>query len=161
MCVRLYFIRDRLAMNVIDQILADLRQESCVFCRLAATDPWRIQKSASSVAPFYAVLSGKARIETADSVYDLYEGDFLVLPSGESHEMTSFDSANAPSVSLVALLNETGVEPYRRGMRYREVVQLQHGGGGSQSVILVGIFSFGDPPPKPATHRAAACACHP
>src|SRR5271156_6394051 len=47
--------------EVLDQLLADLRQESCVFCRLEATEPFRIQKSASPVAPFYAVLSGNAR----------------------------------------------------------------------------------------------------
>ncbi|WP_193199834.1 AraC family transcriptional regulator [Nostoc sp. MG11] len=132
-------------MDVIDQLLADLRQESCVFCQLEATEPWRIQKSASSVAPFYVVLSGKAQIGTANNLYDLYEGDFLVLPSGEPHDLTGFDSARAPAVPLLRLLDQAGIEPYRRGMRYRRTVHLQHGGGGSQSVILVGIFSFGDP----------------
>lgn len=149
MCLRLSFIRERLAMDVIDQLLADLRQESCVFCQLEATEPWRIQKSASSVAPFYAVLSGKARIETANNAHDLCEGDFLVLPSGEPHELTGSNSASAPPVPLVSLLNKAGVEPWRRGMRYRRTVYLQHGGGGSRSVILVGIFSFGDPRRNP------------
>jgi hypothetical protein len=38
MRVRLSFIRERLAMDVIDQLLADLQKESCVFCRLDATE---------------------------------------------------------------------------------------------------------------------------
>jgi Cupin len=70
-------------MDVLDQLLADLRPESCVFCRLDANEPWRIQKSSITVAPFYAALSGKARIETANNAYDLREGEFLVLPGGE------------------------------------------------------------------------------
>lgn len=136
-------------MDVLDQLLFDLRQESCLFCRLEATEPFRIQKSASTVAPFYAVLAGKARIETANNAHDLNEGDFLVLPSGEPHELTGADCASAPPVALVSLLAEAGVEPWEPGMRYRSIVRLQHGGGGSQSVILVGIFSFGDPRRNP------------
>jgi AraC-like DNA-binding protein len=146
MCVRLHFMCERLAMNlamdVLDQLLADLRQESCVFCRLDATEPFRIQKGASPVAPFYAVLSGKARIETANNIYDLCAGDFLVLPGGEPHELTGADSA--PPVPLRSLLAKAGVEPWKPGIRYRKTVHLQHGGGGPQSVMLIGIFSFGD-----------------
>jgi len=136
-------------MDVIDQLLADLRQESCVFCRLDATEPWRIQKHASSVAPFYAVLSGKARIETANNAYDLCAGDFLVLPSGEPHELCGPDSASAPPVPLLSLLAEAGAEPWKPGIRYRKTIRLQHGGGGSQSVLLIGIFYFGDPRKNP------------
>jgi AraC-like DNA-binding protein len=149
MCIRLSFIRERLAMDVFDQLLADLRQESCVFCRLDASEPWCIQKSANAVAPFYAVLSGKARIETANKSYDLGAGDFLVLPSGEPHELTGGDSTSATPVSLLSLLAEAGSEPWKPGMRYRKTVHLQHGGGGPPSVILIGIFSFGDPRRNP------------
>ena len=53
MRVRLSFIHERLAMDVLDQLLADLRQESCVFYRLDATEPWRIWKCSSALAPFY------------------------------------------------------------------------------------------------------------
>jgi AraC-like DNA-binding protein len=137
-----------LTMDTIDRLLADLRQESCVFCRLEATEPWRIHKGTSYVAPFYTMLSGRARIETANTIYDLYEGDFLVLPNGEPHDLTGFVSS-APSVPLLTLLDRAGIEPYRRGMRYRKTIYLQHGGGGSQSAILVGIFSFGDPRQNP------------
>jgi AraC-like DNA-binding protein len=149
MRVRLDFIRDRLAMDVLDQLLADLRQESCVSCRLDVTEPWRIQKGSCAVAPFYAVLSGNARIATANNVHELCEGDFLVLPGGEPHDLTGAASATAPPVSLVSLLAEVGVEPWRPGMRYRKTVRLQHGGGGPRSVILAGIFSFGDPRKNP------------
>jgi hypothetical protein len=153
MCVRLSFVRERLAMDVgldvLDQLLADLRQESCVFCRLEATEPWRIQKCSSAVAPFYAVLSGKAKIETAQKTHDLSEGDFLVLPSGEPHELAGADSAGAPPVALMSLIAKAGVEPWRPGVRYRRTMHLQHGGGGARSVILSGIFYFGDPRKNP------------
>jgi hypothetical protein len=111
-----------LAMDVLDQLLADLRPESCVFCRLDATEPWRIQKSSITVAPLYAALSGKARIETANNAYDLREGEFLVLPGGEPHELTGADFASAPPVPLLSLLAEAGAEPWKPGMRYRRTV---------------------------------------
>jgi len=130
--------------EVLDQLLADLRQESCVFCRLEATEPFRIQKSASPVAPFYAVLSGNARIETANTAYDLCEGDFLVLPGGEPHELAGRDSTNAPAVPLLSLLAEAGAEPWKPGMRYRKIVRFEHGGGGPKSKLLIGVFYFGD-----------------
>jgi hypothetical protein len=149
MCFRLHFLRERLAMDVLDQLLADIRHESCVFCRLDATEPFRISKGPSTVAPFYAVLSGNARIETANDAYDLAEGDFLVLPGGQPHELTGVDSATAPTVPLLSLLAPAGAEPWRPGVRYRKTVHLQHGGGGSPSVLLIGIFSFGNPRRNP------------
>ncbi len=131
-------------MDIFDQLLADLRQESCVFCRLEVTEPWHIQKSACSVAPFYAVLSGKARIEAANNAYDLCAGDFLVLPGGEPHQVKGADPASARPVPLLSLLAEAGAEPWKPGVRYRRTVHLRHGGGGAQSVLLIGIFYFGD-----------------
>jgi len=77
MRIRLYFIRERF-MDVLDQLLADLRQESCVFCRLDATEPWRIQKL-SAVAFCSAFRQG--RIETANNAHDLCEETSWVLPS--------------------------------------------------------------------------------
>jgi AraC-like DNA-binding protein len=138
-----------LALDVLDQLLADLRQEACIFTRLEATEPFRIQKDASSVAPFYAVLSGKVRIQTAGEVYGLNAGDFLVLPRGEAHEFAGIDSANTPATSLYALAAEAGVEPWRPGTRYRKTLRARHGGGGAPSLTLIGIFSFGDPRRNP------------
>lgn len=146
---RLSFIRERLTMDILDQLLADLRHESCVFGRLETTEPWRIQKCTSSVAPFYAVLSGNARIETANATHDLCAGDFLVLPSGEPHQVCGANSAGAPPVPLLTLLAAAGAEPWKPGIRYRRTVHLQHGGGGAQSVLLSGIFYFGDPRKNP------------
>ena len=39
--------REGLAMDVIDQLLADLRHESCVFFRLEAAEPWRLSANQS------------------------------------------------------------------------------------------------------------------
>jgi len=78
-----------------------------------------------------------------------------VLPGGEAHELTSSASASASPAPLLSLLVEAGAEPWRPGVRYRRTVHLQHGGGGSDgisgsgSVILIGIFSFGDPRRNP------------
>jgi Cupin len=90
------------------------------------------------------VLSGKARIEAANNAYDLCAGDFLVLPGGEPHQVRSAAPASAPPVPLLSLLAEAGAEPWKPGVRYRRTVHLRHGGGGAQSVLLIGIFYFGD-----------------
>jgi len=136
-------------MDVLDQLLADLRQESCVFCRLEASEPWRIQKRPSAVAPFYVVLFGKARIETATETHELGAGDFLVLPGGEPHAIGGVGSEGEPAVTLLSLLESAGVAPWRPGVRYRKTAYLRHGGGGEASVLLIGIFSFGDPRKNP------------
>lgn len=136
-------------MDVLDHLLSDLRQESCVICILNATEPWRIQKHLSGVVPFYAVLSGKARIETANGVEDLRTGDFLVLPGGAAHQLSGAQAAAEPPMPLMQLCREAGVEPWQPGVRYRKTTHLRHGGGGAQSVILIGIFSFGDPTQNP------------
>jgi len=131
-------------MDVIDQLLADLRHEACVFYRLEASEPWRIQKAMSPVAPFYAVLSGSARVVVGEAVHELHEGDFIVLPGGSANELTGIHSAEASPVPLISLLEGTGVAPWRPGIRYRRTAHLRYGGRGEQSVVLGGIFSFRD-----------------
>jgi hypothetical protein len=46
--------------------------------------------------------------------------------------------------ALLSLLDGTGVAPWKPGVRYRKTRHLRHGGGGSRSVILAGIFYFGN-----------------
>jgi len=73
-----------------------------------------------------------------NDAYDLREGDFLVLPGGEPNELAGAGSASAPPVPLLSLLDGTGVEPWKPGVRYRKTLHLRHRGGGSRSVILAG-----------------------
>jgi AraC-like DNA-binding protein len=139
-------------LDVIDQLLADLRHESCVFFRAQVTEPWRFRKEAKhggAVAPFYAVLSGNVRITTAAETYDLCGGDFLMLPHGGAHELCGANSGDAAPVSFMALLEQSGAPVWKPGVRYRKTVRLRHGGGGAESVILAGIFYFGDPRKSP------------
>ncbi len=133
-----------MGLDVLDQLLADLKHESCVFFRVEASEPWRIQKHVSNVAPFYAVLSGKARIETTDRAYELNAGDFLVLPGGEEHELAGAESAGTPAVPLMTLIQQMRIEPWKPGVRYRKTVHFEYGGGGAKSEILAGIYYFGD-----------------
>lgn len=131
-------------MDSIDQLVGDIRQESCVFCRLEAAEPWRIEKSASPVAPFYAVLSGGLRVAASGAAEELAAGDFLVLPRGDAHQIMGLASSGAPAVSLLSLFAQNGIEPWKPGMRYR-AVRIAYGGSGPRSDLLVGLFDFGDP----------------
>ena len=135
-------------MYELDQLVGDIRQESCVFCRLQAKEPWRIQKSDSPVAPFYAVLLGELRVVTEEGTYDLQQGDFLVLPRGQAHEIMGLNSGGSPSIPLLSLFAQKGIEPWKPGMRYR-TVRIEYGGEGATSVFLVGLFYFGDPRTHP------------
>ena len=58
-------------MHVLEQLISELRQERCVFCRLEANEPWRIFKSFNVLSPFYVTLSGEARVTIADTEYHL------------------------------------------------------------------------------------------
>lgn len=136
-------------LDVIDQLLADLRHESCVFFRAELTEPYRILKqpkpnAAGAIAPFYAVLSGRARVEMSGENYDLCAGDFLVLPHGGTHEFCGANSEGAPAVDLYELCEQSGVPMWKPGVRYRKTVRFAYGGGGAKSVVLAGIFYFGD-----------------
>jgi|GEM_PF-6912459 len=44
----------------------------------------------------------------------------------------------------MSLLDGTGVEPWKPGVRYRKTLHLHRGGGGARSVILAGIIYFGE-----------------
>jgi len=111
MRVRLYFIRESLAGGC-------TRLPICV--RKAASSAGWMRPSLGAFRKLKrcrTVLRSafrQGRIETANNAHDLCEGDFLVLPSGEPHELTGADSASAPPVPLISLLAEAGVEPEAR-----------------------------------------------
>ena len=136
-------------MHVLEQLLAELKQESCVFARLDAAEPFRIEKGSCDVAPFYIVLSGRVRIVTAANSYILGASDFLVVPNGVPHAITGMGSRETGSVKLMSLFADAGVPPWAPSTRFRTIANLQHGGLGSHSILLVGIFAFGDPRKNP------------
>jgi len=83
MRVRLYFIRERLVMDVLIS-LADLRQESCVFVGRMRLSLGASRKLGAARAPFYVqCFPAKARI--ANNAHDLCEGG---LPSAAENPMS-------------------------------------------------------------------------
>ena len=134
--------------DLLSQVIGDLRQESCAFCQLEAAEPWRIVKSRSPVAPFFAVLSGRIRIKTDATEHDLAAGDFLILPRGDAHEVMGATSTDAVPISLLTLFKEKGMPIWQPGVRYR-ATKIQYGGRGEASVIIIGLFYFGAPHSHP------------
>jgi len=117
---RLYFIRE-VAMDVLDQLLADLRQESCVFCRLDATEPWRIQKLKCCRTVLRSAFR-QGRIETANNAHDLCEETSWCCQE-------NLMSLPVPAPRYLSLLAERASSHGGRWLSKNS--PLQHGGGGS------------------------------
>lgn len=49
----------------------------------------------------------------------------------------------------MSLFAEAGVPPLTASTRFRTIANLHHGGSGPHSILLVGIFAFGDPRKNP------------
>lgn len=131
-------------MDLLGSVLADLQQESVVFCHAEFTLPWGFAKARLEGAPFHAITSGQAWVQLPDEAQArlLEAGDLLVLPHGDAHHLLG--APQAETLSFTALLAARGANLWQPGRRSVNPVQLSYGGGGPLTTLMSGVFAFAD-----------------
>ena len=122
------------ARDSIDELLADLRVDSSVYCLSELRAPWGFRVEGRHVAKFHLVLDGGCwlRIDGVDPV-ELGEGDLIILPRGEGHAVS--DDLGSPVRGLDRILADN---PLDTGAR------LSYGGQGDRTRLLCGGFVLAD-----------------
>src|ERR1051326_4516146 len=104
----------------VDELLAELRVDSSVYCLSELRAPWGFRVEGRHVAKFHLVLDGGGwlRLDGADPV-ELGEGDLVILPRGEAHAVS--DEPDSPVRGLDHILADHPLDAEAR---------LFYGGGG-------------------------------
>ncbi len=136
-------------LDVLSEVLRDLRLESTVFCLFELHAPWGLDKTPLEGAPFHVVVEGQCVLRLDEgSPVELAAGDLVVLPKGSRHALLS--SPSARPASFKRMLAERGVNSaWHPGMRLGPPTQIVCGGRGPITRIVSGVFGFRDPRRNP------------
>lgn len=117
-------------MDVLSELLADLRVESSVYCRYEMSEPWALAYPPGQMAGFHLVVEGTVLLvmEGRDPLR-LETGDLVVLPHPTGHVLRG----HAPA--LAAPLDEVL-------SRQRDGLSLRYGGAGERAAYLCGGIRF-------------------
>ena len=135
-------------MDLLGSVLADLQQESVVFCHAELTAPWGFAKARLAGAPFHAVTAGEAWVKLPHEPEPrrLGAGDLIVLPHGDAHSLLG--EPDAEVVSFTELLAARGAKLWQpKSQPHRQTaapVRLTYGGGGKLTTLVSGVFAFTD-----------------
>ena len=88
----------RAPYDLLTDVMDQVRLESTVYFVLETRSPCAISIARPGRSPFYAITSGTCSLVLGRKVYDLNEGDFVLLPSGAPHIMRCTE--DAPPVAL-------------------------------------------------------------
>ena len=88
----------RSTYDLLTDVMDQVRLEATVYFVLESHSPCAISIARPGRSPFYAITAGTCRLVLGRKVYELNEGDFVLLPSGAPHVMRGAD--NAPVVPL-------------------------------------------------------------
>lgn len=118
-------------MDLLSDVLRELRLDSAAYRVLVLRAPWRLRFD-GGLRGVHIVVRGRC-VLTLDTGArrSLETGDLVVLPRADSHVLTSPDGDRAPVVSSLALA------------RARAGVDLSAGGEGEETVIVCGAFFLG------------------
>lgn len=117
-------------MDVLSELLADLRVESSVYCRYEMSEPWALAYPPGQMAGFHLVVEGSLLVvvEGRDPL-QVEAGDLVVFPHPIAHVLRGRAPAIAAPVAEVLA-------------RQREGLSLRFGGAGERAVYLCGGIRF-------------------
>lgn len=115
-----------------DAILGALDFEGWFFCESQLTAPWGLALPGGRLAAVHAVLEGRCRIDLRGSgeARELQAGDVAFLPLDTPHALRSSPDVKAIPVADIPSLDR----------RDRQIVRLNHGGGGDRVTLLTVSF---------------------
>jgi AraC-like DNA-binding protein len=115
-----------------DAILGALDFEGWFFCESQLTAPWGLALPGGRLAAVHAVLEGRCRIDLRGSgeARELQAGDVAFLPLDTPHALRSSPDVKAIPVADIPSLDR----------RDRQIVRLNHGGGGDRVTLLTASF---------------------
>lgn len=117
-------------MDVLSELLADLRVESTIYCRFEVADPWAVAYPPGQMAGFHLVVEGSCLLVVEGrEPLRLHAGDLVVLPHRAGHVMRGRSPALPAPVDVV-------------WARQGEGLGVRHGGAGEAAAYLCGGFRF-------------------
>jgi AraC-like DNA-binding protein len=132
-------------VDLLSEVLRDLRLASTVFCTLELNEPWALLKDPLEAAPFHIVLEGRCTLERRDAEpVELGAGDLLILPHGDGHVLASgLGIARTP---FRQVLKQSGVaEVWTPQAQIQRPLEIRFGtAGGAVTRVVSGVFAFRD-----------------
>src|SRR5262245_3484761 len=120
------------ALDVLTTVLNALQFKGKVFCYSRFTAPWAIRLEPKDFAHFHFFERGQGwvQIEETGAETAAVGGDLVIFPHGGAHVLR--DNQKTKAVNVEELLP------------CRNVLTLNHGGGGAETTMVCGAFTFGD-----------------
>jgi AraC-like DNA-binding protein len=135
-------------VDILSDVLHDLRLESAVFCVLELRAPWALAKDPLEAAPFHIVVEGRCLLDRADAPpLELAAGDLVILPRGEGHVLASGPGVERTSFKEVLLRNgrSNTWAPGRQPPQTRRPLEIRFGDpAGAVARLVSGVFAFRD-----------------
>ncbi len=119
-------------MEVLTSVLNSMRLSGEVLCRFELTAPWGISVPRVAGAAFHVIDRGSCwlRFKDGSDLIPLAGGDLVVFSKGREHEIV--DAPQSLSLPFEELICS----------REQDSLLLYHGGGGTPTTIICGVFNF-------------------
>jgi AraC-like DNA-binding protein len=139
------FLAIRTIVDLLSEVLQDLRLSSTVFCTLELHEPWAFLKAPLEAAPFHIIIEGRCTLERegAEPV-ELGAGDLVILPHGDEHALAS--GLGIERTPFGQLLKHGGVtHSWTPQLQIGRPPEIRFGTpGGAVTRMVAGVFAFRD-----------------
>ena len=125
-------------MDLLSDILSQLRLSGTLYFRTSFTSPWSIQVPAySDVARFHFAWKGRCLVRVADafSPVMLEQGDLIIIPRGATHTLYCDPKTEREAVQLDQVIERSGFDG-RGALVYGEP------GTDHETQLVCGHFAF-------------------